>query len=108
MISELQGHVRYKAGWLLAFAVDDFHSLVKDNRYSLREWLGPPDSTVNDKECWSIKDQYLGMITIMTGPEGTSYNLAWNNHYTADYMVNFRNKSWFYFFKRILKNINKN
>jgi len=107
MISELKGHVRYKASWLLAFAVGDFHSLVKDNRYVLRDWLGTADSTLNDKECWFIRDKYLGNITIVSGPEGTSYNLAWD-HYSGDYRVNFRNKSWFYFFKRILKNIDNN
>lgn len=105
MVSELKGYVRYKANWLLAFAVDDFYSLVKDNRYALREWLGPPDKTVNDKEYWSVKDKYLGNIIVSSGPDGTSYNLEWD-HLTGDYMVNFNNKSWFYLFKRVLQNIN--
>jgi hypothetical protein len=106
MVSELLGHIRYKSNWLLAFSVNDFHSLTKDNRYALREWLGEPDGTLNEKEVWNVKNKNLGSISIISGEDGTTYNLKWEHHW-GNYLLNFKNRNWYDFLSHVLKNISK-
>jgi hypothetical protein len=108
MISEIREHVRYKANWLLVFSVKDYNLLTKqDNRHAFQQWLGSPDLTDGEREGWKMKDKYLGNIMLITGPGGTTYNLKWN-HWSGDYMRNFKNKSWYHFFYQIIKNDKKN